>query len=57
MLIFANMLGPDCSTFRADWYVRKWLASGQHSADDTNSRRRQQAATQGDYSHLNSIFC
>jgi len=55
-LMFAKMLGPEhCGAFHAKWYVRKWLSSGRHSADDTDSRKREAIET-NDYSHLHSIF-
>jgi hypothetical protein len=40
-LMFAKLLGPkDIIAFNPESYVRKWLASGRHSADDTASRKR-----------------
>jgi len=39
--MFAKLLGPkDVIAFNPEWYVRKWLASGWHSADDTASSKR-----------------
>ena len=55
-LMFPKMVGPkDCSAFHAEWYVSKWLASGRHSADDTDSRKRHNKDA-AEYTHLHSIF-
>ena len=55
-LMFAKMLGTEhCGAFHAKWYVRKWLSSGRHSADDTDSCKCEAIET-NDYSHLHSIF-
>jgi len=40
-LMFAKLVGPkDVIDFNPELYVRKWLASGRHIADDTESRKR-----------------
>ena len=51
-----RLLRPkDCSAFHAEWYVSKWLVSGRHSADDTDSQKRQ-TKDAADYTHLRSIL-
>jgi len=53
-LMFAKSLDPkDIIAFNSESYVRKWLAGGRHSADDTASRKRDTTKLQpSDYSHL-----
>ena len=57
-LKFAKLLGPkDIIAFNPESYVRKWLASGRHGADDTASRKRDPTKQQpSDYSHLCKLF-
>ena len=57
-LMFAKLLGPqDVIAFNPESYVRKWMASGRHSADDTASRKRDPTKhSSQDYSHLCKIF-
>jgi len=56
--MFAKLVRPkDVIAFNSESYVRKWLASGRHSADDTASRKRDPTKQQpSDYSHLRKIF-
>jgi len=56
--VFAKLLGPiDVIAFNSEPHVRKWLASGRRSADDTASRKRDPTKHQPSYySHLYKIF-
>jgi len=43
-LMFAKLVGPkDVIAFNPESYVRQWLASGRHNADDAASRKRDPA--------------